>query len=422
MNSNKTSLIIFLTLICLSFLSNATITVINSPGVWPVGGSVIANPQSSNDTIVTITANNVIFDLKNYGLSQISTNTMTELIGIFVAPNLSNITIKNGTIENVSGVGIYVSDGCSQVYLENLLLSSCNEGGILLAGNTTGTGINEVTIKNCLINDIIPTDSNNAYGLRLIATSNIIIENCIINNSQTILSTTGYGISLESCSNGEIDHCKSYNNGGTLFGAGIAISNSNGCSLFNCNAGNNLVTSLSQTGTACGFYITLSNLLLFSNCLGNHNINNTGNAMGFYSLNNSNIFFENCIAGANIGGVLSAGLYSNTDNILGILYNTFNINTALAAGGNAYGILLNGTQKSTINNNTISNNTGTQGYGLVDTTLDTNNLIINNVSFNNTTTGYVVNFTTGSFPVLFASNNNFSGLANGSLYYNVAII
>lgn len=399
-----------------------TVTLIDTPGSYPLGSTITADPISINDTIITISASNVFLDINDYILTQLSTNTLSGLAGIFVEPNLSNITIQNGTIENITGTGIYISDGCSQIYISKLLLTSCNEGGILFAGSTTGTGITEATITNCFINDCTPLYPNNAYGIRMQATSNIIIENCIINHSQTTLTTTGCGISLESCANCEITHCKAFNNGGTLFGAGMAILQSNGCNINNCSAGNNLVTTLNTTGTACGYYIGLSNIALFSNCYGNHSVNSLGNSIGFYANNNNNIFFENCIGSANIGGKLAAGLYSTNDNVIGILYNIFNINTTLLATGTAYGIVLNGTQKSSINGNTVSNNTGVQGYGLVDTTTDTNNLIISNLSFRNTTTGYVVNFTSGSLPVLFATNNNFAGLVNSSPYFNVAIV
>ena len=421
-NTKKYLLMICLISMNMFISSNATVSRINEPGYWPIGGSIVADPTVANDTIVTISASNVIFDVKEYMLSQLSTNNMTNLTGVFVVPNVSNITIKNGTINGLTGVGIYVSDGCSQIYLENLLISNCDEGGILLAGSTTGTGISQIVITNCLVNECTPADTSDAYGIRMIATTNAIIQDCIINDNQSLLGTAGYGISLESCSICELSNCKSYNNGGASFGAGINIYHSNGCSLLDCSVANNLVTSLSSTTTACGFYATLSNLLLFSNCLSNHNLNAAGNTMGFYSFDNSNISYQHCFAAANVGGFFAAGLCSSSDTIIGVLDNIFNINTALLSTGSGYGILLNSTQNSSVNNNTISYNSGTQGYGLADTTLNTNNLIINNVSFSNTTTGYSVSFTQGELPVIFATNNNFSSLMNTSPYFNIAIV
>lgn len=410
-------------MLSLFFLNNATVTLIDSSGVFPLGGSIIADPQAPNDTIVTITASNVIFDINEFILTQNSTNFMPGLNGVFIAPNLTNVTVRTGTITNLTGIGVYVSDGCSQIYLENLSIMNCNQAGILLDGNPIGSGINDVSIINCLVSSCTGINMNNAYGLRMIATYNTTIANCTFSNNKTYSADAGYGIYIESCSSCEFNNCKSYDNGGNIVGVGISAMNSNGCSFIACNANGNNANSMIITATSCGFLINSCSASLFSSCKALDNSNAIGSGIGFNSHNNFNNIFEYCMTANNMGGILAAGFYfADTNSNFGITNNICAANIANFTNGIAYGVLLDGAQGFLISNNTFTSNLGSQGYGLVDTTLNTNNLMTNNLSYNNTTTGYSVSFTQGEFPVNFASNNNFSTLTNTSQYFNVAIV
>ena len=423
MKNDTTAFFIFIIAISFFSFNYSAITLIDSPGVWPLGGPITANPQTPNDTIISIVNSNVIFDAHDFVINQESNNTMPGLIGIYIAPQLTNITIKNCTINGLSGPGIYIGDGCSKIYLENISIINCNQTGILVDGNLLGSKISDITITNCLISSCKGIDTNPVYGLHMIATKNATISNCTFNDNQTYLADNGYGINLENCYACEFNSCKSYDNGGNILGAGISIINSIGCSFIDCNANGNSALTQVTTSTSCGFFINSCTATLLSSCNALDNSNSKGSGIGFTSYNNLNSIFKNCMAANNLGGIVAAGFYFDAnDSNFGINNNVAAANIATLENGKSFGILLNGAQGFLISNNTFASNLGAEGYGLVDTTINTNNLFTNNLSYNNTSTGYSITFTKGEFPVSFASNNNFSNLKKTSQYFNVAIV
>jgi hypothetical protein len=348
---------------------------------------------------------------------------MPGLDGVFIAPNLTNVTVRNGTITNLTGRGVYVSDGCSEIYLENLSIISCQETGILFDGNPTGSGIFNGSITDCLVASCTGTNNSPSYGMRLIAVKNKNISNCIFNSNDALTTSSGYGLSIESCTNCEFQNCKFNANGGNQIGTGLNIVNSHDCTLINCQSFENISHALISSATTYGFFAESCSGILFSYCKAINNSNSVGSGIGFQSINGTNNLFDNCTAVNNFGGIFAAGFYfSSSDSNSGVTNNTAIANIASFINGISYGILLGGAQGFSLNHNTIANNLGFKGYGLLDAVTDTNNLMTENLSYNNTTTGYSVSRTTGSFPVAFATAGDFSAIANISRYMNVAII
>jgi len=81
--------------------------VIDKEGTWCLADDVIYDPTNSNPAI-TIKASNVQLDLNEKMLTQAS-KAKPFVVGIAVAPNVTNITISNGEVKNFSQAGIFVN-------------------------------------------------------------------------------------------------------------------------------------------------------------------------------------------------------------------------------------------------------------------------------------------------------------------------
>lgn len=399
--------------------ATSTITLIDTPGVFPLGGSIIIDPQLPQETIVTIRSSNVVFDINGFVLSQNPLNETTGTIGIHIEPHLKNITIKNGTIIGLSGTGITVGEGCDNIYLENLSILDCNDSGIVFEGNPAGNLVQEIMISDCLVSSCGLLNQEKACGMRFIATKHGIISNSIFSNNGTVSAQEGHGIFLDGCYNCDFIDCKSYNNGGSNRASGFTLINSNACSFIDCIANANAAHSLLESTSSCGFLVKDSKASFFKNCKLFDNSHSRGHSFGFNSQNNSSLLIENCHATHNNGGIFSAGYYFDSQD-LNCKFNNNICSSNTAKIGKAYGILVDGAQNFLIHNNTTIGNRGAQGYGLVDTTINTNNLITNNVAYNNSTGEYSVVFTQGNFPVQSVYNNDFSSLNSINHYYNIA--
>lgn len=214
---------IFLYLLCINFIffnvKSASISIVmDQPGLSGFGSSQEANPADVNDSVVSIKTNDLVLDLGEHQLFQTAGNTISGLDGIYINPGLSNITIRNGVIGPVTGRGIYIGDGCSQIRLENITLQNCNTTGILFDGSFTGTGISIVKINECTILSCTGSDGNPAYGMKIIDGSNFRIERCVFESNDAGNLNSGFGLSLENCSTINILESTAASNGGFLMG------------------------------------------------------------------------------------------------------------------------------------------------------------------------------------------------------------
>ncbi|MCL4361153.1 hypothetical protein M1446_02230 [Candidatus Dependentiae bacterium] len=400
--------------------SESIASIIDHPGTFGLGISFQANPTDPNDAIVRITSNDVLLDLSSYKYSQASGNTVGGFDGIFISPGLKNVHIMNGIIGPVTGRGIYIGDGCSQILLENIVIQQSATTGILLDGNLTGTGISTFKIKNCAILTCTGSSGNPAYGMRIINGSNFRLEMCVCNFNDAGISTSGFGFSLENCSNGNILDSTAASNGGFSYGIGFTLNQCSICAFTNCASLNNIARDISLTSSAIGFLMNQCNGIGFINCKAVANRNVSANGIGFQSQNGT-AFINGCFGQGNIGKTAAGFILTGTENGTTIENCQASGNIAIGASGKSFGILLDGSRNCIIDNNNCNRNTGIEGYGLRDTTTNTTNLIYGNVTFLNTTTGFDVTRTVGTFPVLYANVGDFSAIQNASEYMNVAI-
>ena len=149
--------------------------VFNFQGSFVLGSDIEYNPTFIGDSVIIINSSYVTIDLNNHIFSQLTTNTLNNINGIYIAPNLEHIIIRNGYISNVSGYGIYVSDGCSDICLDDVTINSASLGGTLLSGSLTGTGINYGIIENCEIYSCISTQTI-SFGLQMMITTTLLLK------------------------------------------------------------------------------------------------------------------------------------------------------------------------------------------------------------------------------------------------------
>lgn len=351
---------VFLFINCLHE-ANAASTVLNQPGVFYYGGNVEADPIISNDAIIQISANDVVVDLGEHSLLQNSDNTQTGLCGIIVAPNVQNVVIKNGIIENLSGVGIIIGEG-AQVTIEDLVINNCALGGIQFNGSASNP-IDQSFIRNCRISNCCQLPASQS-ALSLAYCTNIHIDNCYFNNNGQTTNNLDV-INLTSCSQCELNTCLINGNAGSLLN-GIHLINSSLNLFDNCQITNNYA----QSNAFIGFASDASNYgHIFKNCLVQGNGSDGGEVSGFSAHSNSACTFENCRVSTNQATAVSSIIYGfkiyNSQSIhLNKCFALNNSNTG--PNGNSYGILWHNNSQSYLTDSVAENNSAVnQGYGML---------------------------------------------------------
>lgn len=407
-------------LLTINYLSAQSIcNVINSPGLISPGGDVVFDPDVANDSGYCIESSDVILDFGGFNISQDSGDPMAGFTGITVSPGLSNVTIRNGTIQGMTGMAIVIGEGCNNILIENITVIDCNAAGILFNGSSESI-IEDGIIDNCLIYSCTGANGNPAYGLRLIYCDDITVQNCSFQRNDAASTNSGYGCSIEWCTTCNLFNCTADANGGLNLGVGYNVYNCQWCIVQNCNAMNTIARG-TDPAAAVGFLIDTSDYTTVTDCICKHSNNTVAQAYGFEARNGTSNLFNNCEGNQSVGSTVAAGFYFNsTENASSILNCQSRINNGGSAG-TGYGILLDTAQNCDIFNNYLINNTGLMGFGLEDTVVNTSNLIARNITFNNTTQGYSVSRTVGTFPSVTASLGDFSSTVT-CIYINVDFV
>lgn len=362
--------------------------IIDQAGVYSFGNNLFYTPTSNDDAIIKITASNVTIDLSQSILSQADNDFTPGLDGIWIASNLKNITIKNGAIRHISGTGICVNDGCSNITIQDCDIQSCNEAGIIFNGDIEGTGISIGLIKKCILCTCTGADGGSAYGIKFVSTNDVEITDCLVDYNDAGLTSSGFGIYLESCSNIDVDNCNVISSGGSPLTAGIAGINCEQCNFEAIKIKNNTVYDTTTTGSACGFYFDGCNNMVCYLCTSAHAMNSLPTGLGSFgalSQNSTNNTFANCCFDSNVGASLSAGVLLFNDSQT-FITNCTSRNNQTIISGNAYGVYLYGITNDvcSVVNNSLLNNAGiAYGFDVIDDRPDSTSSIQNNYSFNN---------------------------------------
>ena len=212
----------FITLFLLCMVSAyrcyAPALTITQPGYYELGDDITFSPGVA-DSIISIQSSDVTLDLGGKIIQQ--SNATAGVDGIALASGLSNITIRNGIIRNVTNRGIFVDTTAmaSEIVITDLILDTCQNRGISFEGaggaesciiaqcrfincilSATGDFVlNFGNLSNAQITDIfIATDGSiSASGAtRVFIRSSATIARCLFKNITVSLFSTALGVSI----------------------------------------------------------------------------------------------------------------------------------------------------------------------------------------------------------------------------------
>ena len=241
---------------------------INSNGIHKLGTGISYTATASGDSIILITANHVTLDLGGQFISQSNITSVTGVNGITVAQGVTNPTITNGHISNVTGTGIVVGAGTSQVIINGIEITNCGATGVALLGSTASP-ISTVSVSNC---DVLSsaTGTFGTFGFYATQCTSLVYQNLRVNNGGTSVNNcTAY--SFDTINTGFFTQCRAANNIGGLLSIGFDMEGCSGCIADSCVVRGQ--TSSSVSGTALGFLFGTSSTTsttsldnIFSNC------------------------------------------------------------------------------------------------------------------------------------------------------------
>ncbi|HEX2977588.1 MAG TPA: right-handed parallel beta-helix repeat-containing protein [Candidatus Babeliales bacterium] len=393
-------------------------SVVSSPGNYIYGADNTGNPTDPNDSLVCIEVGDVVVDLGGHAFTQDPNNFVGGFSGVVISPNLTNVTIRNGSIRSLTGKAIIVGEGCTDIRIENIDVSTCYDGGIIINGVSINP-VKDIVVDNCLVSSCTGSEASTTYGIRVSNGENITIKNCTIKGNDGGTVSSGFGISLEACDSSRIEDTVAHNNGGNALGVGVSLFQCQWTTVNNCSVFNTIARAVSSRAT--GLLINQSSHTTISNCAVKHTNNSLGEAYGYQLIDGSDNLCILCQSLNNASATIASGFYLNgTETKSSLLKCKSRLNDGGVAGV-GYGILIDGPQNCDIWYNQVIANSGSTGFGLTDTTSNSNNLIVGNLAFQNTTAAYdVTQILPRVFPVANASVADFTTISSISKYINIA--
>jgi parallel beta-helix repeat protein len=386
--------------------------VIDKPGNYKIAKNVTVATNTPNNPAILISSSNVNLDFQNYILSLSTDNTALNIDGITVNNDLSNITIRNITIQNVSGVGIHVLDGCSNINLLNSTIQGCHAAGVFLEGSASGTGIKSCVIHNCQVSSCTGVEGGVAYGIRCENASLGQISNSHVALNDSGITNSAYGIYIENTKAFEVASTTIVGNGGTNLVAGLAIVQSFTGIINEITMYKNTARS---SGTVCGILLDQSQDIFVSNCKSNANTHNEATAIGFLSQNGQRNVFKDCVAELNTGGTYAAGIRFIGEQNSRVM-NCLLQDQKTLSSGTAHGIVFSSNcDLCWATENKIINNLGeSSSFGIRDERSSSTSIIIRNYAFNNGTNYSVTYPLTITLPIISVSlSNALVGITSG---------
>jgi len=380
-----------------SYLSADSISeVISKRGIYKHRADIMAEPEDGNDAILKITTDHVFLDLQGYCLTQQPGNVTPGLVGIEIGPNVEDIVIKNGTILQLTGPGIRICDGAKAIRLENFVIDGCHAGGILVEGLTTGTGVEKISIENCIIFSCTGANGGPAQGISINSTNNFRIKGCSCLENDAQMTSSGFGCVIESSKIGKIVNCTMQNIGGDFLAAGCYISSSSSIFIDNCFAMHTTGRSFLAGSFAAGFYVQNSDNIIVTKCQSLENISLEQSSYGFNFTEGTGNILRECIAESNCGSSLAAGIQfaAEKGSIIESCLSSLN---KTSDSGTAYGIYLAGTANDhcyIAENKAIGNRGVFSSRGIEDSRALSSSFFHKNRAFDNGT-NYVVNYPAG---------------------------
>lgn len=264
---------------------------ITLPGTYQLGDFITTAPLGA-DTIITVSASDVTVDLGGMTISQ--TNGTLNVNGITVASGLSDVSIKNGVIRNVTGKGIVVDPSCTRIRINNMRIENCGAGALALTGSSGSGQITNFEISDCGIFGG-HTQPTTTAALYLDNCFNGVLQNILIADIVTTVSLSCIeSIGSENCifTNVVVSNDTST---GSLQGFNFTKSEQfifNSCQVLNCS---------STISTCTAFLIESSAGMNFNNCAARQSAAQLNAFAGFSLISSTNNFFNDCASISNSG-------------------------------------------------------------------------------------------------------------------------
>jgi len=316
------------------------------------------------------------------------TNTwyMNDGVDYPVLRAFGNYTLCGSSIdESTTLTQSYTCNGTFATINASNIELNCAGYSILFDGNGTGadgiiaSNVNNVTVKNCILNDGNAGGSQ-GYGMSFLNVNNSVVQN---NTLQTNGTSLNHGIVFDSNSyNNKIDQNTIFTNGSSNGNFGIYLTTTVN--------NNNITSNYVRTGGTSD----------------NHGIRLQSGA-------SNNLIENNTVLGRGTT-TENFGIYLFT----GAINNTIQDNNISSEGtGNNRGIILEGSYDSLVRNNSIST-IGTSGsnFGIYVTTGYDNNITNNIIWANGTSAIYGINIVSSPNGTIYnneISANGLSGNING---------
>lgn len=440
-------ILLMLSIPCLLHASFMTIT---KSGDYTLNGDIICASSTANDSVIRIQASDVILNLSGRTISQGA--PQSSLTGILVDANLTNVTIAHGTVRNITGTGIVIGPGCSQIKIDNVTVDSCTSRGIVFAG-TAGTG--QITNSEIINFKIVRCCQSpiGDFGLFIQQASELRVMNGRCSNNGAASHPTS-AVRLDNASTVRLLDIRANSNIGSTAVHGFDFSFITDCLIIQCTTRRNQVTSpgglssgyTMQDNTSCNknklksctaFAITATpiscavqaykvgtgnNGNLFVNCEARNN-SATGNTTGFVATGDSNNLFLNCIALQNQSTNGSAKGFDLSDSSNNKLLRCLAHNQ-LSANGAAIGIDINTCTNCSFEECIAETNNGVNdansfGFRLYECIC---NSLIKNVAIRNGSSANIYNQFSGlpPFSYVIAGPHNIGSIKNP--WINVGII
>jgi hypothetical protein len=296
---------------------------ISSTGYYVLTDDVIFSNLAAATNGITITSSSVVLDLNGRVLQGAGGATQVGiLVGMASANNpFTNITIRNGTIQNWSGGGILFGNGNRAADIICDGLSLLNNTGTHVAINAGGT--NRIVLRNCNLSGSL------ADGLNITHAGNIRIDNCKFDNngSTGMTITTATSIMINNSS----------------IGTNIA----EGCRIVTCTSVMFTNCVLARNGSD-GINTQSSSSLIITDCVAN---GNGGSGLNF--VNTSFSYVGRCLLESN--SFMGVSLNSNARTV--VIQNCSALgNTGTGFVNNSANALIMG---SLATRNTVTNYAGT---------------------------------------------------------------
>ncbi len=177
--------------------------VITQSGVYQLSQSIVFSPVGAASAI-TINAPDVLLDLQCFSIEQ--GNLTANVNGIEVITTFSNITIINGSIAGMTGDGINVAAGVSNIIIADMQLLVNESHGIFFNGSSVAPIVNtQLTGLEFLANDTGVTSqfvqqaiingcsffNQDAAGIELINSFSHVVKFCTIADTNGVADVRG---------------------------------------------------------------------------------------------------------------------------------------------------------------------------------------------------------------------------------------